>query len=148
MSSIQISGVMPPCGEATPRAACDTIHLHMNRLRALLLLGTLLTSPVGGLAWGAASAADCCGGTMCPMHREPKSPHEKKPGQTNDSPRQTCMCGPGQRTRALLPQLTPEAILTAHPILFQRAITHEGVAFTTGAVLIRSAAPPDQPPRL
>jgi hypothetical protein len=84
---------------------------------------------------------------MCPMRRDPKSPHEK-PRQANDSSQQTCMCGPNQRAQALLPQLTPEAILMAQPILFQPAITLEGAAFSTGILRIRSISPPDQPPRL
>jgi hypothetical protein len=85
---------------------------------------------------------------MCPMHRDPKSPDEKRPSQANDSQRQSCMCGPNQRAQPLLPQLAPEAILMAHPILFHPAITLEGAAFSTGILRIRSISPPDQPPRL
>ena len=137
------------CSEITAHAdAVISYALIMKWLRALLLLGTLLTSPVGGFAVNVLSAPDCCSGAMCPMHRDPKSPHEKRPYQPNDSSQQTCMCGPNQQAHALLPQLFPEAILMAHPTVFQPAITHEGPAFSTRTVLIGSTSPPDQPPRL
>jgi len=120
----------------------------MKWLRASLLLGTLLISPLGAFAGILLPVSDCCSGAMCPMHRDQKSPHEKKPSQASDSPQQTCMCGPNHQAHALLPQLASEAILMAQPILFQPAITHEGSAFSTAIARIRSISPPDQPPRL
>src|SRR5580700_4510799 len=120
----------------------------MKWLRLSLLLGTLLTSPLGAFAGILLPVSDCCSGAMCPMHRDPQSPHEKKPSQASDSPQQTCMCGPNQRAQVLLPQLSPQAILMAHPILFQPANTRSGSAFSTAIARIRSISPPDQPPRL
>jgi hypothetical protein len=85
---------------------------------------------------------------MCPMHRDSKTPQEEGPYQGDNSSQRTCMCGPNQQAHALLPQLSPEAILMAHPILFQPALTDEGPAFRTGTFRIRAISPPDQPPRL
>jgi len=52
----------------------------MRRLRALLLLGAMLTNPVGIVAAVVFPASDCCcccgAGGMCPMHhgRDESSP--------------------------------------------------------------------------
>src|ERR1700730_16521345 len=133
-----------PRPHAAPVISCVQL---MKRLRALLLLATLLTSAVGGLAVNVLPAPHCCGGSLCPMHRDPQSARDKRP-PGNDSSPQTCMCGPHQKTFALLPRLSPEAILMAPPILFQPASTLEGPVFSTGTVRIRTISPPDQPPRL
>jgi hypothetical protein len=147
MGPIQKCAATATCEVTAHVAAVIPFARIMKWLRALLLLVTVLTNPVGGFAANVLFAPDCCGGAMCPMHRDPKSPHER-PRQAHDSSQQTCMCGPSQQAHALLPQLSPEAILMAHPILFQPVITHEGPAFSTRTVLIRSGSPPDQPPRL
>jgi hypothetical protein len=130
-----------------PAPLCYYVLAFMKWLRALLLLGTLITSPVGVLAVTVLPASECCG-AMCPMHRNEKPQHERVPCQGGSSSPRTCMCGPSQHAQIVLAQFAPEAILRTHPIVRWPARTLEAVAFNIGPVLIRPVSPPDQPPRL
>ena len=119
----------------------------MKWLRALLLLGTLLTSPAGVFAGIVLPASECCG-AICPMHRNEKPQHQRVPCQGGNSSPQTCLCAPSRHAQIVRAQFAPEAILTTHSIARWPAMTLEAAAFNIGPVLIRPISPPDQPPRL
>ena len=123
---------------------------RMRRFRALLLLVTLLASPVGvvtALAFPMLQDC-CCSGAMCPMHRNQKSQQGGMPCQHTNPRQQICTCGPSQQVQVVLPPFAPEAILTTYAIVFRPVTAHEVANFTMEPILIRSISPPDQPPRL
>jgi len=130
--------------------AVERNNFAMKRLRALLLLGALLTNPVGIVAAMVFPASDCCccgAGGMCPMHHDQKSQKEKIPCQGGNQA-QNCMCAPSQPSQAVLPPVALQAIVPVEPTGLHQPLIGDTVgALCVAPILIRSISPPDQPPR-
>ena len=127
-----------------------SLRSAMRRLRALMLLGTLLTNPVRIVAAVVFPALGCCcsgAGGMCPLHRTQKSQSEKTPCQGSNQSQQTSMCAPNAQAQSMVPQFAPKATMDVRAIAFLPSATFEVVLFNAAPVLIRSVSPPDQPPR-
>jgi len=129
--------------------AVERNNFAMKRLRALLLLGALLTNPVGIVAAMVFPASDCCccgAGGMCPMHHDQKSQKEKIPCQGGNQA-QNCMCAPSQQTQPVIQQVLPEAIVSSGAVLPLPVLTQEIPRSDFKFTLARFTSPPEQPPR-
>ena len=140
-------------GDTLPSASSRAIkHTTMRRFRALLLLGSLLTTPVGIMAAVVfpSSTCCCCGttpGAMCPMHRNTQSRQEKMPCQGAGQSKQCCMCASNPQVQPMIPQFTPNAAEVGYEISFLPSIANEVLLRNVTRLLIRSVSPPEEPPR-
>ena len=140
-------------GDTLPSASSRAIkHTTMRRFRALLLLGSLLTTPVSIVAAVVfpSSTYYCCStapGATCPMHRTQKSQQEKIPCQGSNQSQPCCMCAPNTTAQPMIPQVTPKATVDVYAISFLPSITYEVTPRHVTGVLIRSISPLEQPPR-
>ena len=121
----------------------------MQKLRALLLSGTLLTNPVGLVAAAVFSASPrcCCGAKMCPVHCNQASNKKKMlcSGPAESQPK--CTCGVRQESQPIVQQVLPKATLNCWAILTAPAVEHAMPVRAFVSLLFGTIAPPKQAPR-
>ncbi len=127
---------------------CANMRFMMRRFRALLLLMTLLATPVSVIAASVFPLPECCtSDTMCPMHRDQDSRQGKAPCHGTDQSRPTCACRSSHQSPSAVPQSAPKATMDHHVVLMSPAITREVELFDSALPRIRFVSPPEQPPR-
>lgn len=120
----------------------------MQRLRALLLLGTLLTNLVGLVAAAVFPASQCCcGAKMCPMHRNQASNKKKMLCGAPAESQPKCTCGVRQESQPVVQQVLPKATLNPWAILTAPIVEDAMPVSGFVSLLLRTIAPPRQPPR-
>ncbi len=106
-------------------SSCVITRGVMRRFRALLLLATLLTTPVSILAASVFPVSECCccSGAMCPMHHSEKSQQDKMPCHGTGQSQPTCMCAPSQQAQPA--RHTSRPYCHALRILSQSSLHHQ-----------------------
>jgi len=130
---------------------CAIMGGVMQRFRALLLLATLLSTPVGVLALSVFPISECCcccSGTMCPMHGNQKTQQEKMPCHGSGPSRSTCMCSSSRQAQPVVLQFTSKAVFGGFRVSVVPVVAYKVVLLGSRPSLVRSISPPEQPPRL
>ena len=126
-----------------------TMPYVMRRIRAFLLLVTLLTTPslMFASAIFAAPQTCCCCGAMCPMrHAARKDVRKKICGDLSDrTPK--CSCHIGQAPTTLMIFAVDRGTIDPVPALRSPILSRSPRFTSFEYVLDRFTAPPEQPPR-
>jgi hypothetical protein len=129
------------------RTAVVTYMRLMKRVRALLVLGTLLVTPIGIPVAFAFSPCDCCKTATICAPRNDQSRKQNLPCDGFGHSQQTCMCAPAQHTQPAILSFAPKATIGAGAVLLPPVVVLELSVFSLGPPLSRFHSPPKQPPR-